>query len=788
MLDTKGMRVDSPIGEKSIDTTGSPIAVAKMETDKAYTGIPALLQKVINDGDTQAWEDVKAKIDYMYDNFGRALDLLDEEAEMGKQMKPHLEKGKKLLFKPNLVSPVSIDPASHGEGGANGACTQWPFVAALMRWFHDKLGVPYNEMAVGEAGTGFPGLSVTWGQQQNGGDLFPTEAIFEGKRGDFHGGWGFYFVRKYLADTHDPSHEDDPMNGYEESASGEYLPPGRAGNRLMVYDLNRVRDPRSKARDVPVPDGDIYQEITLHKAVVGGDPADPEDMKDYPGCILVNVPRLKAHIHEPLTNAIKNIGIGLYPMEATYDDDPNSTRWKYSVPDKFPPSQKAGLPHEAWIPEMDEETGLPAMNANGEYIVTKTAGIKATIADVVKATQAQDVLMIHVVCGIQPMGPGHTAGTGPEGFALASLDTVALDLLCYRSTCKNVPVKDARRLQEENGLPTDFIQKVPVPRVEGPNIVTAEGYDTPIVRSPLLPYAESRGLGQQAYYVVGWDALAEAPMASVEGHLGRLDGRKFTEAMTFQLGHHGRVMVWGQQATTLGYFKANDELTGSSYLQEMLGGLDEDGSGVLSYEETGKKGYEQMFETWLGRASYLRTTDPYGYLKGGFMISGGSLRYSDKAWNGQGHDFCREARLGNAAAMALGMSRAQTEQQDGAFPTMTWGKGKWPSVQHLLSMSAMNAIYGGGGPGGISPMSLYGSAFQYADKTLNGGAYTGTRDPGVVSKYLEAVKNGASPLDFVFYVPKEYGPPEGTEIPNLEVTADPAKILTAVFGGGKEIW
>lgn len=792
MLDTKGMKVDSPIGEMSIDATGSPVAVAKMDTALAYTGIPGLLKEYINNGDMQAWKEVTEKIDYMYANLDRILTALDEESGMGDKIGPHLREGKKLLFKPNLVSPVAIDPVSHGEGGASGACTQWAFVAAVMRWFHDSLEISYNQMAVGEAGTGFPGLAVTYGRQFNEGKPVPTESIFEGKRGDFYGGWGFYFARRYLADAHEASHEDDPMNGHEESVSGEYLPPGRAGNRLMVYDLNRVKDPRSKARDVPVPDGANFKQITLHKAIVGGDPDDAEDMADYPGCVLVNLPRLKAHIHEPLTNATKNLGIGLYPMEATVDDDPDSTRWKYSVPDKYPPAQKAGLPHEVWRPEIDEKTGLPMKDEKGEYIVTKTAGLKGTIVDVIKATENQNVLLIHIVSAVEPLGAvPHATGKGPEGYAFASMDTVALDLLCYRSTCKSVPLRDARRLQKENDLPIDFIQEVPVARVDGPNIVTEEGYDTPIARSDLLRYAESRGLGQQRYYVVGWDAVGEAPLASIEGHLGRLDGNRFSEIITPQLLHQGRVMLWGRQATTLSYFKANDQLTGSSHLEELLEALDENGDGVIDYEETGKKGYEQMFETWLGEGSYMRISDTYGSLRAGFRISASSLRYSDKEWNAEEHDFCRESRLASAAAMALGMSYAQTEQKDPVFPTMTWGKGKWPSVQHVLSISAGNAIYGSsafGGAGAVSLYSIYGCTFQYADKTLNGGRYTGTGDREAIGTYTEAVSGGAQPLDFVLYVPVGYGPPDGTHLPNVEETEDPSKILRADFNKGKEIW
>lgn len=785
MLDTKGMKVTSSIGELYIDTAGSPVAAAKMATDKAYTGIPVLLQKYINDGDTQAWNEIKEKIDYIYTHLGRAMDALDQEADLGSKMGPHMKAGKKLLFKPNLVSPVSIDPVSHGEAGANGACTQWPFVAALMRWFHDKLEIHYSQMSVGEAGTGFPGTAVSWGQAFNNGTPVTTESIFEGRRGDFYGGWGFYFVRQYLADTHPDSHDDNPMNGYEESVSGEYIPPGKAGNRMMVYDLNRVKDIPSKARDISVPDAAMFEEITLHKAIIGGNPDDPGDLADYPGCVLVNVPRLKPHIHEPLTNSTKNLGVGLYPMEATVDDDPDSTQWKYSVPKKYPPSQKAGLPHEVWRPTIDDATGLPARDENGEYIVTKTTGLKGTIMDVVKATEAQDVMMIHVVSAIQPMG---WVEKDPEGFAFVSLDTVALDNLCYRHTCKSVPVATAKKLQKEYGLKTDFIQKVKVPKVAGDDIITAEGYDTPITRSNLISYAEERGLGQQDYYVVGWDGIAEAPLVSLQGHLGRTEGEEFTEVFTTELGHHGRVMLWGLQETTLGYFRANDKLTGSSYLKELLDALDETGDGILGYEETGKKGYEQMFERWLGEASYLRVTDKFGGLKGSFNISAKSLRYANAEWNAEGHHFCKEARLANAAALAFGMSRAQTEQKDPLFPTMTWGKGKWPSVQHALSASAINAIYGAGATGSVSPFSVYGCAFQYADKALNDSGYTGSGSRDAVSTYMKAVSEGASPLDFMLYVPEGFGTFNGKSLPNVAESDDPSKILRASFSNGNEWW
>ncbi len=174
-----------------------------------------------------------------------------------------------------------------------------------MRWFHDKLDISYHQMALGEAST----CTFILAKSYN----IPTEAVLEGRSGDFYGGWGFYFVRRYLSERHPPSHTDDPMRGHEDSAAGRFLPPGRAGERLMVYDLNKIQDEPSKGRTLAVPDGANFQEITLHKAIVGGDPREPDDRRDYPGCVLVNVPKLKIHFQDLITNAIKNLGIGLYP-------------------------------------------------------------------------------------------------------------------------------------------------------------------------------------------------------------------------------------------------------------------------------------------------------------------------------------------------------------------------------------------------------------------------------------------------------------------------------------------
>ena len=328
--------VECVLGKAQIDSIGAPIGAVRMDPAKSYASIPQLLQKFVNESDPGAWDRIKEKIDYTYSGLDCALRPLDEATGFGEKVKARVKEGKKVLFKPNIVSPLCIDPISHGEGLGDPACTPWAFMAALLRWFHDRLEISYHSMAVGEAGTGVSNVSRLFSLIFNGGQPFPTEALFEGRYKNFYGGWGFYFARKYLSEVHSPEHSDDPMSGYEESISGRYLPPGQASGQLMIYDLNRLFDVPSKWKDLIVPHGAIFKGITLHKVIVGGDPQDEKDFRDYPGCVLVNVPRLKIHTQSLLTNAIKNLGIGLYPMEAASRENPASTRWKYSSP--FTPS------------------------------------------------------------------------------------------------------------------------------------------------------------------------------------------------------------------------------------------------------------------------------------------------------------------------------------------------------------------------------------------------------------------------------------------------------------------
>ena len=152
----KGLEINTPIGKQKVDSTGSPVGVVRLDPDKSYTGTGELLQKYINYSDQGAWEKIKAKIDYTYENLDLVLSPLEKATNLSQEIKTRLGKGQKLLFKPNLVGVQNIDPQTHGPTPMSTSCTEWPFIAALMRWFHDVLGVSYHQMSLGEAATIMP--------------------------------------------------------------------------------------------------------------------------------------------------------------------------------------------------------------------------------------------------------------------------------------------------------------------------------------------------------------------------------------------------------------------------------------------------------------------------------------------------------------------------------------------------------------------------------------------------------------------------------------------------------
>jgi hypothetical protein len=782
------LMVDSALGKRAIDTAGSPVGVTRMDVSQSYSGVGALLQEFINQSAQEAWENIRAKIDYTYANLDLALAPLDAETEFGKEVQSRVAKGQKLLFKPNLVGVVHIDPRNHGPGDASKTNTEWPFMAALMRWFHDKLDISYHQMTLGEASTCMPMAAGLFSMLNPGGSV-TTEASIEGRSGDFYGGWGFYFARKYLAESLDPGRSDDPMNGYEESVAGTYLPPGKATDKLMVYDLNRISDDPSKGRTVDVPDGVNYESITLHKAIVGGAPDDPEDREAYPGCILVNVPKFKVHAITLFTNVIKNLGIGLYPMQCAKG---GAHQWDYAEPHHPVPGMKGGLPHQVWVAEFDRETGYPKRDGDGKYIVNKTGGIDATMIDVIKAVSHQDITMLHVVDGIEAINFDHT-GPGeivPEGMVFAGVDPVATDLLCARYMFSNVPLEEAAKVDLDDGHGGRFPQKVPLPAVEGNQIVTGTGYDCPLSRDVSFKLAEKRGLGGRRYYVVGRDGVTDAPLASLDGHLGSVADGRFTDLITKTLYYDAFKLPWDMQRTSFNYMDSVDQLTGSSLKKDFLEAFDEDGDGIVTYEEFGKKGVFTPILFHGGRSITMTGTDPFGFLQGPFQSSAMILKNSNAAWNKDGHDLNKELPLWAACMVAFRMSQVEAEFPDPFMPGLTWGKGKWPSFQLAYAGYLGGSIYGDQFPEKIAAESLYGYAFTYADLTQTEGRHTGGQDdPEAINNYISKVADGSEkPLDFTLYVPADFDKRAGAPMPNVESTNDPAKILTATFAGGTETW
>jgi hypothetical protein len=652
-----------------------------------------------------------------------------------------------------------------------------------MRWFHENLPISYSMMALGEAASVSTLTAAMYNQTQHPKRKITTEAVFEGRSGEFYGGWGFYYVRKYLRDASSDD-EDDPMHGYEESISGKYLPPGKTNGRMMVYDLNKLADLKGKARTVPVKDGVNYREITLTKVLIGADPKDKRDLKNYPGAILVNVPRLKLHGIDLLTNAIKNLGIGLYPMEIGWTGEPRDTHWKYAYPYNEIPGMKTEIPHSVWVPEFVEETGLPIKGKDGCYKLMKTGGIAGTQADVIKATLDQGVYMLHVVDGIQTVNINHTGDPSarevPEGLAFASENPVALDLLCARYIFKNVPRLEA----EKTGLGSGFLQRVPSPRIEGGRIVSGEAYDSPLLRYSLYRYAEKRGLGSQLYHVVGWDEVEKLPLSSVDGHLGSFMDNGFKEAITSEFYYNPTNLLWGLQRTAFDYLRSNDELTKSSYLREVLAAYDENGDGRLDYDEMGR---DAFWHTYLRLAAYcysLRGMSPLGSIKASFLL-GAFWRYADPRWNPGEHDFMKNFKTATDFSLAYALSKSPKSNVDSLHPGMSWGNGAWPSMGFVGMLSMMIRIYGQSYPTHVSLYSLYGYAFQYADKVQANGYYTGSKgmssDPESLNKYLKDSESGSQKLKFKVYVPKGFGKMGKTTYPNLEETSDSAKVFTADF-------
>jgi len=293
--------------------------------------------------------------------------------------------------------------------------------------------------------------------------------------------------------------------------------------------------------------------------------------------------------------------------------------------------------------------------------------------------------------------------------------------------------------------------------------------------------------------VMGKDFLTDQPLVSLQGHLATAKEGKFTDLVTKTLFFDIYKFPWDLQRTAFHYFSAVDMLSGSSLKNEFLEAFDEDGDGIVTYEDFGKKGYLDFFLNSGGDSVSEFGRTPLGYLRGAFIQRTKFLKTAQPLWNLQGHHIYKEVLYGAACFTAYKMSAMGIESPDPYVPNLVWGNGKWPSFKLAWDVYLGVNLYGPQFPFKMSFPSLYGFAFRYADLTQKNGEYAGRSriqpDPEALTKYASGIKSGATtPLNFIFYLPSGYENVGGIKVPNVEATADPAQVFTATFADGKEIW
>src|SRR3972149_4184171 len=152
-----------------------------------------------------------------------ALAPLAAATRLREALVSRVQQGQKLLFKPNLVWPTVIDPQTRGPDRGSTACTEWAFMAALMRWFHDKLGIRYHQMAVGEAATAIPSVAAQYTALHGAAGPITPEAVIEGRSGDFYGGWGLVYALRHQGRGRGVLGEGTPLHIQGASVAGTYI-------------------------------------------------------------------------------------------------------------------------------------------------------------------------------------------------------------------------------------------------------------------------------------------------------------------------------------------------------------------------------------------------------------------------------------------------------------------------------------------------------------------------------------------------------------------------------------
>ena len=215
-------------------------------------------------------------------------------------------------------------------------------------------------------------------------------------------------------------------------------------------------------------------------------------------------------------------------------------------------------------------------------------------------------------------------------------------------------------------------------------------------------------------------------------------------------------MPWDMQRTAFAYMDAVDQLEGLTLKNDFLENLDEDGDGIVTYNEFGKKGNWGYILLAGGERLSLMAREPFGYLKAAFS-SRNSIKHSDASMNPDGHTINHDLFLAGTFVSAYFISILEEEIQDPFQPGLVCGKGKWPSFKFARYIQIGGSLYGREFPNRVIFPSLYGAAFRYADLTQNNGNYAGdVRNEPIldsIEKYISAVtENKGKQLDFTFYV------------------------------------
>ena len=73
MNPSKALILETPLGKREIDHSGSPLGVVRMDASQSYQGMGELLSKYIDSSDQESWRRIKKKIDYTYEQIDFAL-------------------------------------------------------------------------------------------------------------------------------------------------------------------------------------------------------------------------------------------------------------------------------------------------------------------------------------------------------------------------------------------------------------------------------------------------------------------------------------------------------------------------------------------------------------------------------------------------------------------------------------------------------------------------------------------------------------------------------------------